>query len=134
MVSGNHGDLGMLMPNDEYVLISNGGTPYVAPAGPPPVPAFAGAAAVVATMQENYHQDVKSCEQYQDLRNPTKAMVLQAIPKAYTGVLAHAQLGYEPPKYVHFDFSDWCLPIFLYLKPFQSITTSTAMSHERQRG
>jgi hypothetical protein len=82
------------MPNDEYVLIFNGGTPYVAPAGPPQVPAFAGAAAVVAIMQENYHQNVKRYEEYQDLSNHTKAMLLQAIPKAYTEALAHAHLGY----------------------------------------
>jgi hypothetical protein len=82
---GNHGHLGMLMPNDEYVLISNGGTPYIAPADPPQVPVFAGAAAVVAIMQENYHQDVRKYEEYQDLSNHIKAMMLQAIPKAYTG-------------------------------------------------
>jgi hypothetical protein len=45
-------------------------------------------------MQENYHQDVKRYEKYQDLSNHTKVMMLQAIPKAYTGALAHAQPGY----------------------------------------
>jgi hypothetical protein len=94
MGGGNHGHLGMIMPDNEYVLISNGGTPYNAPAGPPPVPAYAGAAAIVATMQENYHREVKEYEEYQDLLNQTKAMMLLAIPKVYTGALAHPQLGY----------------------------------------
>ena len=94
MGGGNHGHLGMLMPNEEYVLISNGGIPYVAPDGPPQVPTYAGTAAVVAIMQANYNQQVKSYEEHQDLSNHIKAMMLQAIPKVYTGTLAHAQLGY----------------------------------------
>jgi hypothetical protein len=72
MGGGNHRHLGMLMPNEEYVLISNGGTPYVAAAGPPQVPAYAGAAAVVAIIQANYHQEVKRYEEYQDLSSHIK--------------------------------------------------------------
>jgi hypothetical protein len=40
---GNHGHLGMLMPQAEYILISNGGEPYVQPEKPN-VPVYNGTA------------------------------------------------------------------------------------------
>jgi hypothetical protein len=89
-----HEHLGMVMPNDEYILTSNVGIAYDAPADPPQVSAYAGTAAIVSIMQENYHREVKNYEEYQDQPNHIKAMMLQVVPKVYTGALAHTELGY----------------------------------------
>ena len=91
---GDHGHLGMLMPHAEYVLIATGGVPYGIPVRPP-VPAYAGAAAVVAVTQENYNREVATFQDYRDLSNQVKKLILEAVPLDYRNELAHPRMGYS---------------------------------------
>ena len=65
---GDHGHLGMVMPNVEYILMSTGGAAYAPPAGAPPVPAYVGPAAHVAVQQGTYERKMQEFDDYQALR------------------------------------------------------------------
>ena len=91
---GDHGHLGMVMPNVDYILISTGGADYAPPAGAPPVPEYVGTAAHVAVQQGTYQREMQEFDDYQAIKAHMKAIMLQAVPKTYTSALAHPQLGY----------------------------------------
>lgn len=91
---GDHGHLGMLMPPAEYVLISTGGTAYGIPVKPP-APAYAGAAAVIAAMQEGYRREMETYQEYRDLSNQIRKLILDAVPADYLSELAHPKMGYS---------------------------------------
>jgi len=91
---GDHGHLGMLMPNAEYILISTGGAAYGIPVRPQ-VPAFAGAAAVIAAIQEDYRRAQETYHTHRDLSNQIKKLILDAVPLDYLSELAHPTMGYS---------------------------------------
>jgi hypothetical protein len=90
---GNHGHLGMVMPQAKYITISNGGVAYVHPAPPVP-PIYAGAAAIIATQQAQFNKMEKDYYEYRDLSNQIKAMLVQAIPITFIRPLSDPTLGF----------------------------------------
>lgn len=82
------------MPDGEYILISTGGVSYGIPVRPP-VPAYAGAAAIIAAVQENYNRDVAAFIDHRDLSNHIKKLLLDAVPLDYLDELAHPDFGFS---------------------------------------
>jgi hypothetical protein len=90
---GDHGHLGMVMPQASYTAISTGGAAYIHPV-PPVAPNYAGTAAVIANMQQQYAQEKKEYQEYKELSNQLKALLLTAVPAAFIRPLSHPQLGF----------------------------------------
>jgi hypothetical protein len=90
---GNHGHLGLLMPQAEYLAVTQGGVPYNIPVRPN-LPVFQGAAAVIATIQGQYERDMATYITHRDLSNHVKQLILTAVPKAYLAALSHPDFGY----------------------------------------
>jgi hypothetical protein len=83
---GDHGHLGMIMPDAEYILIATNGTPYVFPAEPV-VPIYAGTAANRDQQRENYRAAMKKFEEAKKLQNKIKKLIIQAVPDVYLATL-----------------------------------------------
>jgi hypothetical protein len=90
---GEHGHLGMLMPNNEYILISQGGAPYVYP-NVPNVPVYNGPAAQRDQQKEDYRAACKTYYETRDLMAQLRQLMIEAIPDRYIGRLRHPRVNY----------------------------------------
>jgi hypothetical protein len=83
---GDHGHLGMIMLEQEYIQISTNGTPYEFPAQPD-VPVYAGTVANRDQQQENYKADMVIFQEAKTLQNKIKKLIIQAVPDVYLAKL-----------------------------------------------
>jgi hypothetical protein len=90
---GQHGHMGMVMPDVEYITVSAGAAPYVLPIKPA-VPVYAGTAANRHQQQENFKARLAAYQEAQDLQNKLKTMVIQAVPAAYLAKLREPLVNY----------------------------------------
>jgi hypothetical protein len=90
---GVHGHIGMVMPNAEYITISTGGAPYIAPDAPL-TPVYGGTAAQIANQQQAYSEERKEYTKYSDLSDQIKKMLLAAVPHQFLRPLNLPTLGF----------------------------------------
>lgn len=90
---GEHGHLGMLMPDYEYTLLAHQAIPYVHP-DKPDVPLFAGTGANRDRQKEEHREAVDAYNDKRNLQNQLQKLMIQAIPKVYIATLAHRTLGF----------------------------------------
>jgi hypothetical protein len=90
---GEHGHLGMLMPNAEYTLISHAATPYVYP-HKPAVPIYNGTATVREQQKEDYRAACKNYYEAHDLMAQLRHIMIQAMPDRYISRLRHPTVRY----------------------------------------
>jgi hypothetical protein len=89
---GLHGHLGMFMPPAVYITLP-GAIIWVTPPMPP-IPAYAGTAAVVATVQDGYNTAKTSNAVATALEASIKKMLLTAVPKSLIEELEDDLLGF----------------------------------------
>jgi hypothetical protein len=91
---GDHGHLGMVMPQVDYTTVSTGGAAYVFPVKPA-VPNYAGVAAAARDgLKDEYKEAMDEYNEARALQKHLKAQMIQAIPKIYISELEDAAIGY----------------------------------------
>lgn len=89
---GDHGHLGMLMPETEYILISTGAAKYV-PAKKPTVPKYAGSDTVQNQQKEDYKELLEAYHEQRSLQDQIQQLLINAVPKVYIAKLANKTRG-----------------------------------------
>lgn len=90
---GEHGHLGMLMPDDEYCALSANGEPYVHPVKPV-VPNYTGTAANQKKQEDEYKEATEAYTEKRTLQNQLQQLILQAVPDIYIEALADHRRGF----------------------------------------
>ena len=91
---GDHGHLGLVMPDAEYTAISTGGVPYIQP-DRPAVPAYSNVVGTRERQKTKYQQDLEEYRDSRNIHNLLKAQLMVAIPETYREVLADTDIGYS---------------------------------------
>ena len=89
---GVHGHLGMIMPAPVYAALP-GAAVWVTPPNPP-IPAYAGTAAAVASIQDGYNTAKNDFAIATALEASIKKMLLKAVPKSLIEELEDDVLGF----------------------------------------
>jgi hypothetical protein len=89
---GEHGHLGMLMPEADYILISNRAARYVPP-NKPAVPRYAGSTTAQNQQKANHKRAMEEYQEHRGLQDQIQQLLIQAIPKVYIATLAHHTTG-----------------------------------------
>lgn len=90
---GDHGHLGMVMPQVDYIAISTGAVPFTMPPKPA-VPNFLGVAAAREMTREVYKDDLEIYHNARGVLTQLKQLILQAIPLTYIAELEDEAMGY----------------------------------------
>ena len=90
---GDHGHLGLVMPEEAYVLISNGGDTYDFP-DKPDVPVYANGVAQRERQKTEYQQELEAYHDARNMQSQLKAQLMLAIPDTYREALADIDHGY----------------------------------------
>ena len=108
---GEHGHLGMLMPEDEYILRSVDAEPYEAPTKPT-VPIYVGNATNRAQQKDDYKDEVEKYQEYRQLVSKLRQQIIQAVPKIYLAALEDPDTGLSnvTPKEMIDHLVDTCPP------------------------
>ena len=91
---GEHGHLGLVMPEEEYVLISNNGETYELP-DKPEVPMYVNGVAQRERQKTEYQQERETYHDARAVQNQLKAQLMLAIPEMYHEAIADTDLGYS---------------------------------------
>ena len=91
---GDHGHLGLVMGEEAYAELSNGGVTYDFP-DKPNVPRYAEGVAQRERQKAEYIQALEEYHDARDVQNQLKAQLMQAIPDTYREALADMDLGYS---------------------------------------
>ena len=93
---GQHGYLGLVLPPNEYIIISNGNVPYITPVAPPINPVIPPDATSViineANRQNRYHQ--KLYDKNNDMSKALVRLIVDAVEPVYLNRLKHKTFGY----------------------------------------
>lgn len=90
---GNHGHLGMILPQAEYIKISTGATAYTFPDQVPEPPAYDPSPAVYETLKNAYTRGLHRYNEAQALRSQLMGQLLRAVPETYREVLEDTDYG-----------------------------------------
>ena len=91
---GDHGHLGMVMPNADYITVSTGATAYAFPVRPD-APNYAGeTAAARDALKDEYKIAMDQYTEAKALQKHLKALMIQAIPKIYISDIEDESIGY----------------------------------------
>jgi hypothetical protein len=91
---GRHGHLGMVMPDDEYILISHDAESYEAP-DKPVEPVYAGTAQQRYQQEADYKAEVKAYNEWRDLEIYLRKLMINAIPWTFIAELEHHTMGFS---------------------------------------
>jgi len=89
---GDHGHLGMLMPEEIYIMHSNNGDRYVIPRKPR-VPTYSNNAVIRDQQKEDYKEALEEYQETRKLQTQLHKMMIDAIPKVYLGALSNSTWG-----------------------------------------
>jgi hypothetical protein len=96
---GQHGHLGMVMPDPEYRTMSRGGVAYVE-AVEPAIPNYNGTAAQAKKRDKEYDKAMKLYEEAEAVRETLKQQIMQAVPHHFLEEKNDPNVGFtnETPK------------------------------------